>query len=98
MQATTLDDLRRRRDRLLALAARHGAVRLRVFGSVARGDAEPSSDVDFLALMGPGRSLLDLGALQMALSEELDRKIDVVSENGLRPPRRDRILAEAQPL
>lgn len=98
MQPTTLDDLRRRRGRLLALAATHGAVRLRVFGSVARGEAAPSSDIDFLALMAPGRSLLDLGALQMALSQELGRKVDVISENGLRPPRRDHILAEAQPL
>lgn len=98
MPATTLADLRRRRDRLLALAASHGALRLRVFGSVARGEATPSSDIDFLALMAPGRSLLDLGALQMALSQELDRRVDVISENGLRPPRRDRILAEAQSL
>ncbi len=91
----TLDELRQRRDRLEALAARHGATRLRVFGSVARGDATPASDVDILVTLAPGRSLLDLGALQMDLSDELGCKVDVVSEKGLRPPRRKRIQAEA---
>ena len=98
MTVTTLDDLRRRRARLLDLAARHGALRLRVFGSVARGAATEGSDIDFLVEMRPGCSLLDLGSLQMALSQELGRAVDVVSEGGLRSPRRERILAEARPL
>ena len=98
MAVTTLDDLRRRKALLLDLAARHGASRLRVFGSVARGEATASSDIDFLVEMSPGRSLLDLGALQMALSQELGREVDVISEGGLRPPRREQILSEAQPL
>jgi uncharacterized protein len=98
MTVTTLDDLKRRKARLMELAARHGASRLRVFGSVARGAATESSDIDFLVEMSPGRSLLDLGALQMALSEELGRDVDVISEGGLQPPRRERILAEARPL
>jgi predicted nucleotidyltransferase len=92
----TLDELRRRRERLLDLAARHGAMNLRVFGSVARGEAQNGSDVDFLVEMTAGRSLLDLGGLQMDLSEELGCKVDVVSDRGLKPPRRERILAEAQ--
>jgi predicted nucleotidyltransferase len=94
----TLDELRRRRDRLLDLAGRHGARNLRVFGSVARGEAQSGSDVDFLVEMTPGRSLLDLGGLQMDLSEELGCKVDVVSDRGLKPPRRERILAEAAAL
>ena len=98
MGALTLDDLERRRERLLDLAARHGAMRLRVFGSVARGEATPTSDIDFLVLMAPGRSLFDLGALQMDLADELGRRVDVVSENGLAAPRRERILAEARAL
>jgi predicted nucleotidyltransferase len=57
----TLHDLVTRRERLHALAERHGALRLRVFGSVARGDAGAGSDVDFVVWMEPGRSLLDLG-------------------------------------
>ena len=98
MTVTTLDDLRRRKALLLDLAARHGASRLRVFGSVARGEATDRSDIDFLVEMSPGRSLLDLGSLQMALSQELGREVDVISEGGLRPPRREQILSEAQPL
>ncbi|MCP5467611.1 MAG: nucleotidyltransferase, partial [Sinobacteraceae bacterium] len=57
-----------------------------------------ASDIDFLVEMEPGRSLLDLGALQMDLSDELNRPVDVVSEAGLRPPHRERILAEARAL
>ena len=91
----TLDDLRSRRDRLEALAARHGPTRLRVFGSVARGEASPASDVDFVVAMAPGRSLFDLGALQMDLSDELGCKVDVVTERGLGPGHRERIHAEA---
>lgn len=98
MTATTRDDPSCRRVRLLDLAARHGALRLRVFGSVARGAATAGSDIDFLVEMSPGRSLLDLGALQTALSQELGREVDVISEGGLRPPRPERILAEAQRL
>ncbi len=91
----TLDELRRRRDRLEALAARHGATRLRVFGSVARGEASSASDVDFVVAMAPGRSHFDLGALQLDLSDELGCKVDVVSERGLGPRHRERIQAEA---
>jgi predicted nucleotidyltransferase len=98
MENLEFEDLERRRERLLALATRHGAVRLRVFGSVARGEATRASDIDFLVEMEPGRSLLDLGALQMDLSDELNRPVDVVSEAGLRPPHRERILAEARAL
>ena len=98
MDVLTLDDLARRRERLLAVAARHGAVRLRVFGSVARGEATPTSDIDFLVKLAPGRSLFDLGALQMDLTDELGRPVDVVSERGLKPPSRTRVLAEARRL
>ncbi|MEZ5866249.1 MAG: nucleotidyltransferase family protein [Geminicoccaceae bacterium] len=65
---------------LHALAERHGARRLRVFGSVARGDATEGSDVDFVVEMEHGRSLFDLGALQIELSEALGRKVDIVTE------------------
>jgi predicted nucleotidyltransferase len=98
MDELTLDELRRQRERLLALAARHGASRVRVFGSVARREAGAGSDVDFLVEMAPGRSLLDLGALQMDLSETLRRPVDVVSERGLQAGHRERILKEALPL
>jgi hypothetical protein len=87
--------LKAKREEILRIAARHGAVNIRVFGSVARGDARPDSDVDFLVDLEPGRSLLDLGGLLMDLQDLLGRNVDVVTERGLRPRIRDRVLAEA---
>jgi len=81
-----------KRDAILALAARHGASNIRVFGSVAEGKADDASDVDFLVDMEPGRSLLDLGGLLMDLQDLLGRKVDVVTEAGLR----DRIRQSVQ--
>jgi predicted nucleotidyltransferase len=96
--ATTLAALRSRRDRLAGLAARHSACNLRVFGSVARGSADATSDVDLLVDLEPGRSLLDLGALLLDPEEELGCRVDPVTEAGLRPSMRQRVLAEARPL
>ena len=90
--------LKAKREEILRIAARHGAVNIRVFGSVARGDARPDSDVDFLVDLEPGRSLLDLGGLLMVLQDLLGRNVDVVTERGLRPRIRDRVLAEAMAL
>jgi len=90
--------LKAKREEILRIAARHGAVNIRVFGSVARGDARPDSDVDFLVDLEPGRSLLDLGGLLMDLQDLLGRNVDVVTERGLRPRIRDRVLAEAMAL
>jgi len=90
--------IRSRRAEILELAARRGAGNVRVFGSVARGDADEESDVDFLVTLEPGRSLLDLGGLLMELSELLGREVDVVTEEGLRERIRDRILREAVPV
>ena len=92
------DLVRTHRKRILAIAARHGAKRLRLFGSVARGEAGPHSDVDFLVDLEPGRSLLDLGGLLMDLQDLLGRKVDVVTEKGLHWYIRDRVLQEAVPL
>jgi uncharacterized protein len=95
---TGLQDVRAKRQRLRALAARHGARNLRVFGSVARGEADEDSDVDFLVDLEPGRSLIDLGALLVDLEAELGRRVDVVTEAGLRPALRERVLRDAMPL
>lgn len=92
----SLAELRTRREKILELAARHGARNLRVFGSVARGDADERSDVDFLVDMDVGRSLLDMGALLMDLEDLLGCDVDVVTESGLRDRVRPRALAEAQ--
>jgi predicted nucleotidyltransferase len=62
-----ISDLHTHRQQILELAARHGARNVHVFGSIARGDAPPASDVDFLVDVEPGRSLLDVIALEQAL-------------------------------
>lgn len=94
-----IDDLlKMKREDILRLAAKHGARNVRVFGSAARGEAGPDSDVDFLVDMEPGRSLLDMGGLLMNLRDLLGREVDVVTERGLKPRIRDRVLKEAVPL
>jgi predicted nucleotidyltransferase len=90
--------LREKRQEILLLAARHGATNVRVFGSVARGEADAASDLDVLVELEPGRSLLDLGGLLMDLQQLLGREVDVVTEKGLRARVRERVLKEAVPL
>jgi predicted nucleotidyltransferase len=87
-----------KRDAILALAAKHGAKNVRIFGSVAEGKADEASDVDFLVDMEPGRSLLDLGGLLMDLQALLGRKVDVVTEPALHWYIRDKVVREAKPL
>lgn len=90
--------LRAKREEILCIAAQHGARNVRIFGSVARGQAGPNSDVDVLVDLEPGRSLLDLGGLLMDLRDLLGCNVDVVTEKGLRERIRDRVLREAVPL
>jgi len=93
----SLSSLRARRNELLAIAARHGARNVRVFGSVARGDARPDSDVDFMVEFEPGRTVLDLSDLILDLEDTLGRKVDVVEVR--RPSRAaEGIRHEAVPL
>lgn len=87
-----------KRQDILNIARRHGARRIRVFGSVASGSADSESDIDLLVEMEEGRSLFDLGGLLMDLRELLGCDVDVVTESGLRPRIRDRVLKEAMPL
>jgi predicted nucleotidyltransferase len=95
---TLLEQVQSQREDILRLAARRGARNVRLFGSVARNEAGPDSDVDFLVDLEPGRSLLDLGGLLMDLQKLIGRKVDVVTETGLRPRLRPRVLREARPL
>lgn len=95
---TLLEEVLGHREEIAALAARHGAANVRIFGSVARGTAGPESDVDFLVEMEPGRSLFDLGGLTADLGDLLGRRVDVVTEPALSRYFRDRVLAEARPL
>ena len=90
--------LKEKRQEILLLAARHGATNVRVFGSVARGEADADSDLDVLVDLEPGRSLLDLGGLLMDLQQLLGREVDVVTAKGLRSRIRERVLQEAVPL
>ena len=94
----TLRALRKRRGEILRIGTAYGARNIRVFGSVARGDAGARSDVDFLVDLAPGRSLLDLGGLLMDLQDLLGRKVDVVTESALHWFIRDRVLQEAKAL
>lgn len=86
------------REEILRVARAHGAFNLRIFGSLARGEEDATSDIDFLVDMEPGRTLFDLGGLQIDLQELLGRQVDVVTVRGLRSRIRDRVLREAVPL
>ena len=90
--------LKQKREKVLETAARYGASNVRVFGSVARGEANASSDIDLLVNMEPGRSLMDLGGLLVELQELLGTEVDVVTEKGLRPRIREQVLKDAVPL
>lgn len=90
--------LKSRREEILSIAASHGARNVRVFGSVVRGEAGENSDIDLLVELDQGRSLLDLAGLVMDLEDLLERKVDVVTEQGLYWLLRRRILKEARPL
>jgi len=92
------DDLYRRRDILLAIAARHGASNPRLFGSVLRGEERADSDIDLLVDLAEDRGFGDYLALVEELESVLARRVDIVIERSLSPHFRPYIEAEAQPL
>lgn len=95
---STLEILRNRRDEICAVGAEYGARDIRLFGSVARGEDGPESDVDFLVRFEPGTTLLDQVGLIIEFERLLGRKVDVVSDRGLKKRIRDQVLREATPL
>lgn len=95
---TTEQLVKSKREEILRVAAQHGAYNIRVFGSVARGEAGEGSDIDFLVELEPGRSGLDQAELALDLEELLGRRVDVVTEAGLYWLLRRRILKEARAL
>ncbi len=84
-----------KRQDILRLAAQHGATNVRVFGSLARGEARPDSDVDILITLDPDRSLLDLIALQQDLADLLNCNVDVVTEASVSPYIWPQVLRDA---
>ncbi|MGC1377016.1 MAG: nucleotidyltransferase family protein [Anaerolineales bacterium] len=90
--------LQAKRNDILRIAAQNGAYNVRIFGSVARGEARPDSDIDFLVNLEENRSLLDLARLLRELQTLLDCKVDVMTEAGLRPRIRPQVLKDARPL
>ena len=86
------------RTALRELVARHGLRNGRVFGSMARGDDDDTSDVDLLVDVPPGISGFAMGALQMDAQDMLGRHVEVATEAALHPMVRERVLREAQPL
>jgi len=95
---TTLDVVRHRRTEILEVARKHGATNVRIFGSVLRGEDHPDSDVDLLVdAPGPTSAWFPAGLI-LDLEELLRRKVDVITERGLSPFIRDRVLREAQPV
>jgi predicted nucleotidyltransferase len=97
--APTLAELRGHRAAIEAIVRRYRGSNVRVFGSVARGDARPDSDVDLLVDLAPEATLLDLGGMDTELRKLLDRDVDVVELHEDSSPRfRERVVREAVPL
>lgn len=89
------DILKERREDILRIAALYGARNVRIFGSAARGEARPDSDLDLLVEMAPGRTLLDVIAIEQDLEDVLGRKVDVLTEGAISPYLRETVLREA---
>lgn len=87
--------LRSKRKEILAVAARNGARNVRVFGSVARGDARLESDIDLLVELADDRSLLDVVAIKQDIEDLLAREVHIVTEGALSPYIREDVLKEA---
>lgn len=90
--------LEARREKILQVAAKYGARNVRVFGSVARGEDRPGSDLDLLIDMEKRRTLFDFVRLWQELEETLGCSVDLIEEGGIKPRLREHILRDARPL
>lgn len=90
--------IQQKKTEILKIAKGFGAIEIKLFGSVAKGCDTEKSDLDFLVTLAKGRSLMDLGGLQVELEELLGKKVDVVTKNGLRKRIRQQVLDEASEL
>lgn len=97
-RAVTLEEVRRHRDEIIAIGQRHGVSNIRVFGSVARGEADERSDLDLLVDPGPDASLFTLTAFALEVETLLHVFTQVATANGLKPRIKERVLAEVVPL
>ena len=92
---STLERIQEQREEVLTIARRYGATKVRIIGSVARGEDDEESDIDFLVDLAPGRSLFDLGGMLMDLNLLFGKHVDITTEKGLKRRIRDRVLSEA---
>ena len=90
--------IQQKKKEILLVAQQHGIVNIRIFGSVARGEDNPQSDIDLLVDLEKGRTLFDLGGALVKLQDLLGRKVDIVTERGLHWYLREKIMEEAKPL
>lgn len=91
---TIAEKIREKREAILHAARKHGATQIRLIGSVARGDAHPDSDVDFLVTWKEGTSLLDHAALTLELERLLGRKVDLASDGWVKPSIRESVYRD----
>ncbi len=98
MDLTELQEIQQKKKEILAVARQYGIVNVRIFGSVARGDDNPQSDIDFLVDLEEGCTLFDLGGALVKLQDLLGRKVDIVTNNGLHWYLREKIMKEARSL
>lgn len=94
----TKETIRKKREDIRRIAAQHGAVNLRVFGSVARDEARQSSDLDLLIDVGPTTSSWFPAGLILDLEKLLGCRVEVVTEKALNPEFREKVLSEATPI
>ena len=92
---TPLEKIKAHRQEILDIAKKYGASNIRIFGSVARGEARPDSDYDFIIELEPGRSAFEIGGLLMDLQDLLGAKVDIVTDKGLNKHIREKVLKEA---